>query len=146
MRTWARSWLASLDTQGDFADDRSGLFDGNVGGIERQVVEGGVVHLYLEELVVEGAPSPIALHVLLVAPLAHRLEEVIRREGLTEEAAAKQVHEGDRGRSAFHDKFFKIKVDDPSLYHLTLNTAHVPIEEAAAIISEVALRIQRGQP
>ena len=89
---------------------------------------------------------PGALHVLLVAPLAHRLEEVVRREGLTEEAAAKQVHEGDRGRAAFHDKFFKIKVDDPSLYHLTLNTAHVPIEEAAAIISEVALRVQRGQP
>jgi cytidylate kinase len=89
---------------------------------------------------------PGALHVLLVAPLDHRLEEVARREGLTEEAAAKRVHDGDRGRTAFHDKFFKIAVDDPSLYHLTLNTAHVPIEEAAQIIGEVALRVQRGQP
>ena len=89
---------------------------------------------------------PGAVHALVVAPLDHRLEEVARREQLTEEAAVKRVHDGDKGRTAFHHKFFKIDVDDPSLYHLTLNTARVPIEEAAEIIGEVASRVQRDQP
>jgi len=84
---------------------------------------------------------PGALHVLLVAPLRHRVDDVSRREGLAEEAAAKRVQEGDRGRAAFHQKFFKVHVDDPSAYHLTLNTARLPPEEAAQLITDAAGRV-----
>ena len=83
---------------------------------------------------------PGALHVLLVGPLDGRIEYIARRDGLSREDAAKRVHEGDRGRSDFHHKFFKIHVDDPSLYHLTVNTSLVPAEEAAQLITEAAHR------
>ncbi len=85
--------------------------------------------------------QPGALHVLLVAPLEHRIEYVARMEGLTVDEASKRVHTGDKGRASFHQKFFKVDVDEPSLYHLTLNTARVPIDEAAQVMSEVAQRV-----
>ncbi len=98
------------------------------------------------QVILEDLPG--AVHVLLLAPLDHRIEEFARREGLTAEDATKGVHDGDKGRAAFHHKFFKVDVDDPSLYHLTLNTARFPADEAAQIISEVAQRVaaQGRQP
>lgn len=89
---------------------------------------------------------PGAVHVLLVAPLEHRVDEFAQRQGLTKEEAAKRVQENAKGRAAFHHKFFKVNVDDPSLYHLTLNTARLSPDEAAQIISEVAQRVaSRGR-
>ena len=87
------------------------------------------------------ADRSAATHVLLVAPLEHRVEVVARREELDPEAAAKRVHDSDKGRAAFHRKFFDIDVDDPALYHLVLNTARFPAEEAARVISNVAGRV-----
>ncbi len=83
---------------------------------------------------------PGVLHVLLVAPLDHRIEFISRRDGLTAEEATKRTHDGDKGRADFHRKFFKVDVDDPSLYHLTLNTGFLSQEEAAQIIGDVAQR------
>jgi cytidylate kinase len=84
---------------------------------------------------------PGALHVLLVAPLDQRVAFIAEREALSKEAATKRVHDGDRGRAAFHHKFFKVDVDNPALYHLTLNTGRLSIEDAAQLIHDVARRI-----
>lgn len=83
---------------------------------------------------------PNAIHVLLVAPLEHRIAFTARREGLEEAAAAKRVQEADKGRTSFHHKFFKVEVDDPALYHLTLNVGRLSLEATARIISEFANR------
>ena len=82
-----------------------------------------------------------ALHVLLVAPQDQRIEEIARREELSAEDAAKSVQEREKGRVSFHRKFFEIEANDPSLYHLALNTARLSSEEVAQIISETAQRI-----
>jgi len=87
---------------------------------------------------------PGALHVLLLAPKAWRVEELVRREELSAEEAAKRVHESDKGRVAFHRKFFHIEVDDPMLYHLTLNTSRLSHEEAAGLIQSAAQATGRG--
>lgn len=89
---------------------------------------------------------PGATHVLLVAPQAHRVRSLAEREGLSEEAAAKRVHDHAKGRAAFHHKFFKVDVDDPSLYDLTINAARFSMEEAAQLISELAQRLAARQP
>lgn len=84
---------------------------------------------------------PGAVHILLIAPLDYRIEYIARRDELTAEEAEKRVNDRDKGRVDFHRKFFKIDVNDPSLYHLTLNTARFPADEAAQMISEVAQRV-----
>ena len=78
---------------------------------------------------------PGAFHVLLVAPLEQRIEFIAQRDGLSAEEAAKRVQDGDKGRHNFHHKFFKLHVDDPSLYDLTVNTARHPLDEAAELIA-----------
>ena len=89
---------------------------------------------------------PGAMHVLLIAPLEHRIEDFARRQGLSREDAAKRAQEHARGRAAFHQKFFKINVDDPTLYDLTLNTARFSVEEAAQLIGAAAQRLAAHQP
>ena len=84
---------------------------------------------------------PQTIHALLVAPLADRIRRIAERNSVSEEEAAKLVHEGDKGRVSFHRKFFKVDVDDPALYHLTLNTARLGAEEAAGLIGDAARRL-----
>ena len=89
---------------------------------------------------------PGALHVLLVAPVQQRVQALAAWQGLAPDEAAKRVHESMKGRAAFHHTLFKVDVDDPSLYHLTLNTACVSLEQAAQIIADVAKHLAQKQP
>jgi len=84
---------------------------------------------------------PGVLHVLLVAPLQHRVESLALREGLSKGEATKREHDGTRGRAAFHQKFFKIDVDKPALYHLVLNTARLTPEDVAEVIAAAVPRM-----
>ena len=90
--------------------------------------------------------QPGAVHVLLVAPLEHRVQALAAWQGLSHEAAAKRVHDSQKGRASFHHTLFKIDVDDPALYHLTLNTARESMELAAQIIADVTLQLAQRQP
>jgi class 3 adenylate cyclase/cytidylate kinase len=83
---------------------------------------------------------PTVVHVLLVAPLDHRIDEYARREGVTPEEAARCVQDVDKARESFHVKFFKIEVDRPSLYHLAINMGRVSFDEATSVISDFAQR------
>ncbi len=89
---------------------------------------------------------PGALHVLLVAPVQQRIQAFAAWQGVARDEATKRVHESTKGRAAFHHALFKVDVDDPSLYHLTLNTATVSLEQAAQIIADVAQRFAQKQP
>lgn len=88
---------------------------------------------------------PGVLHVLLVAPLQQRIESLTTREGLSKEDATKREHEGTRGRSAFHQKFFKIDVDKPALYHLVLNTARLTPADVTELIAAAVPRVAAKQ-
>jgi cytidylate kinase len=83
---------------------------------------------------------PGATHVLLVAPLETRVRSLEERGSIDAERAAQAVNEAERGRCSFHQKLFKIDVNDPAHYHLTLNTALLSQQEAARLIAEAARR------
>jgi cytidylate kinase len=87
------------------------------------------------------AETPDVLHVLLVAPLRHRIESLAGREGTSKEAAMKREHDGAKSRSAFHRKFFGIDVNDSSSYHLTFNTARLTQDEITGLIAFAATRL-----
>jgi cytidylate kinase len=89
---------------------------------------------------------PGVLHTLLVAPLADRIESLAQREGLSKEAATKREHDGQRARVAFHQKFFKIDVDKPALYHVVLNTARLTPDDVAEMIAAAVARVATKQP
>ncbi|MGQ9571737.1 MAG: cytidylate kinase-like family protein [Dehalococcoidia bacterium] len=89
---------------------------------------------------------PIALHVLVQAPLKVRISHLAKRDQLTVEEAAKRIEEVDSGRAAFHRKFFKVDVDDPSLYDLVINTTRLPFTVAAETVCLAARAMEREAP
>ncbi len=95
------------------------------------VILGRGSHLLLRE-------HPTALHVLTLAPLAVRVQRFAEREGLSSQEAAKRVHDLDKGRAAFHHKFFKAEADDPACYDLAINTSRLSFESAAQLVAEAA--------
>jgi cytidylate kinase len=90
---------------------------------------------------------PGAFHVLLVAPKKHRVSFLASRDGISEEEAAKRMHDNEKGRIAYHQRFFKADVNDPALYDITLNTGRLEIDGAADVIVEaVRRRAMHKQP
>lgn len=138
-RTYAE---AAAEEPQEIADDRyqAALCDiiREVASHDDVVIIGRGSQVILKEL-------PGALHVLLVGPLDARVESIAGRDGISREDAAKRVGDGDKGRAAFHRKFFKINADDPSLYHLTLNTGRLTIDQATGAIAHAARSLPSGR-
>lgn len=90
------------------------------------------------------ADDPRVFHVLCVAPQELRYQRYADREGIGIEEARKQITQADRDRCAFYKKFFHVELEDPKLYDITLDTAHLSFEQAAEIIA-AATRIKLGE-
>ncbi len=83
-------------------------------------------------MVLQGHPR--ALHVLTIAPREVRLQRFAQREGLEPGEAARRFHQAERGRLLFYRRYWKVDPDDPSYYHLTVETSHLPLEVAAHLV------------
>ena len=81
---------------------------------------------------------PGALHVLTVAPKELRVQRLADREGISLEEAARRAQDSDRARAAFYRKFWKVDVDDPSLYDITLETSRLSYDVAAELVATAA--------
>jgi len=80
-----------------------------------------------------------ALHVMVWASPRHCIENLARREGLSLEEAGRLFQEGEKGRLAFHRKFFRVDANDPRLYDLALNTDRLSFTAAARVVAQAAL-------
>lgn len=84
------------------------------------------------------ADNPRALHVLCIAPPDLRANRLTEREGIGMEAARQQMEKSDRGRAAFYKRLWKVDVEDPRLYDLTINTARLDFDAAAEVVAAAA--------
>ncbi|MCH8814637.1 MAG: cytidylate kinase-like family protein [Chloroflexi bacterium] len=78
---------------------------------------------------------PKAVNVLCVAPQELRFRRLSERDSIGLEEATKRVHESDRARGAFYRKFWKVELEDPNLYDISINTWHVDYEAAAELVA-----------
>ena len=78
-------------------------------------------------------------HVRLVAPLEERIEHAREFYEMTKVAARRFCVSQDLGRKRYLKKYFDADVDDPLLYHLTINTGLVSYERAARLIADAVL-------
>jgi cytidylate kinase len=111
-------------------------------GVIEALAEGGNV-----VLVGRGSPvilrdRPGSLHVLTMAPLEMRAQRIALREEITVGEARHRVQESDRGRAAFHRKFFKVGADDPSLFDLVICTGRLSYEVAADLTVTAARALE----
>lgn len=81
------------------------------------------------------AKLPQVIHVRLVAPLEVRLKHCQTSYNMTETFARDFCRKEDEGRRRYLKKYFQGNVDDPLLYHLTINTGHVSFDAAAQLIA-----------
>jgi cytidylate kinase len=84
-------------------------------------------------------------HVRLVGSLDQRVARVQTYFNLGKRAALTFIRREDAGRARYLRKHFKRDINDPLLYHLTINTDHVPIEEAAEMIGTAVLKRREGE-
>lgn len=82
------------------------------------------------------AKLPNVLHVRLVAPLEKRVEHAQEFYKMSRKAALEFIAREDGGRRRYLKKYFNARIDDPLLYHLTINTGLVPYDDAARMIAD----------
>jgi cytidylate kinase len=83
------------------------------------------------------------LNVLCVAPPEVRWQRIAEDEGIGLEEARKKALQLDQARAAFHRKFWKVDVDDPRLYDVTVDTCRMSYDMAAEVVAAAA-RIKSG--
>lgn len=81
-----------------------------------------------------------AFHVRLIASMEKRIERVQQVYDLDRKAAITYIKKKDDGRRRYLKDYFGADIDDPFLYHLTINMDTVGFDEAAALIGEEVLR------
>ena len=81
---------------------------------------------------------PRLLSVRIIAPFELRAQRVAAKQGITLEAARLQVEASDTHRREYLERFYVANWDDPTLYDLMINTAHLTPPEATDVICQVA--------
>jgi hypothetical protein len=76
------------------------------------------------------------VHVRLVAPLDTRIAHCQSNYDMTARAAREFCQREDEGRRRYLKKYFQAELDDPLLYHLTINTGFVSFDAAAQFIAD----------
>lgn len=85
--------------------------------------------------------QPGVLHVRIEAPLKTRVLRIQEREGLGVKESLDLARRHDKATAHYVRHLFGIRWDDPSLYHLVINTGKWELEAAAQLIAELAGRL-----
>ena len=81
---------------------------------------------------------PHALHVKIMASPKVRVERIMETHHLLEKDGERMIEITDRKHRRYIDTIFKKDWSDPLLYHLTLNTDFLSIEEGASLLQYLA--------
>lgn len=90
--------------------------------------------------------KPGVLHLRIVAPLEDRLARLEAQQHLTPAQARRYLQEMDEGSAGYLRAFHGVSPDDPTLYHLILNTGKLGIEGAWRLVNKALLCIPASAP
>ena len=91
------------------------------------------------------AKSARAVHALVVAPFAVRVQRMVLREDLPFRTAERVLRDTDRERSDFYRRNYNVTWDEPTLYDCVLNTARLGVDHAAlVVVSAMRGRVSRA--
>ena len=114
------------------------------GSVIRDLAAGGNVVIIGRGSTMFLKDFPGVLHVGLVAPMEVRIRNIQEREHLSAEEAEELANNMERARVAYFRKFFKVDPNDPTLYNIVLNMAHVGADTLAEIIAHSATDLARA--
>jgi cytidylate kinase len=84
---------------------------------------------------------PRTVHVRFVADFEDRVAWAARRRGVTIEEARELVHEMDIRKQDYLRFYFEADPDQPTLYHLTLNTSRVSLAQCVQLVDSLAREV-----
>ncbi len=87
------------------------------------------------------ADRPGVLHVGLISEPEERLERIMERAKLDRTAAEAFMAENDKARNAYFKRFFGVKPNDPSHYHMMVNTHWLEVHETAELVVLAASKL-----
>ncbi len=79
--------------------------------------------------------DPRALRVRLHGPMQRRVAQAMRLHGVDEATARETIRRLDRTHSAYLKQFYGVDIDDPSLYHLVIDSTAIPVEACVELIA-----------
>jgi len=89
---------------------------------------------------------PHTLHIHIGAPLEFRIQRLVTLQKITPEEAEKAIHDIDAQRENYTQRLYQTDWRNPYLYHLVLNTAHLPLEAAVSTVVNLAQNLPEPQP
>ena len=89
---------------------------------------------------------PDVLHLRVVAPLETRIQRIVKIHDISPQAARAQIEGSDRYRSNYLQNFYNIRGDDPTRYHLIINTGHMDLEIAAEVVCAAVRKMANPIP
>jgi hypothetical protein len=89
------------------------------------------------------ANQKLALHVRLVAPFADRVRQIEEHHRLSTQEAVELIAATDDTRRRYIKHHFRAEIDDPINYHFVVNTGSIGYEEAARMIADATMNLQR---
>ena len=90
--------------------------------------------------------KPGVLHMRVIAPPGLRAERIAARQHISIKNAAAQVEASDKNRRKYLKRFFKTDWDDPQLYDLLINTAHLNVSQSARLITQALASLPGIEP
>ncbi len=90
-------------------------------------------------IILESVPSLISVR--FVAKDEIRIKRLMDEFNWTEKQALQRIEESDTNRLGFHKSFFNLVNEDPSHFHLTINTGILDVKESAYIIDSLRKKI-----
>lgn len=80
-----------------------------------------------------------AFHVRLIAAYDIRMKRIVQRYSITEKEAGDFIKREDASRKNYVKSNYYKDIDDPTLYHLILNTGLMSYEETARVITDAVI-------
>jgi cytidylate kinase len=77
---------------------------------------------------------PEVFHIRVVAPLEMRIAQLQQEENISAESARARLEASAKMRARYLRRSYGVQIDDPTLYHLTLNTSLLGLSQAVNLV------------
>lgn len=84
------------------------------------------------QAILSGRPG--VFHLRVIAPVEKRIERIVKAHGVSFKAALAQVNDSDTYRRGYLLRFYNVNWEDPTLYHLVINTGLLDLKHATDVV------------
>jgi cytidylate kinase len=81
---------------------------------------------------------PDVLHIRVVAPLEIRMARLQQKENISAESARARLEASAKTRARYLQRSYGVQLDDPALYHLTVNTGLLGLPQAISLVLQAS--------